>query len=190
MTTQITKVGRKGDNVIIHTVDHKNGDTVTSVLNSESKPVPEFDKSFADLGKYMCGLMGFPDDWTRDHHMTWLSVGQASDENSGKDTINAICSISVKLAKFAAPMNVNTPLLREKVAGIPSGGTFMPPKMLELVKTVIEHADDYLNGTRAQHELLPHAERGSKSAKAGGKKKMTDEEIAKGQAEHFGKTVN
>lgn len=176
MTTQITKVGRKGDNVIINFEDNRGGEVIKSQLVSDAKPTPEFDKAFADLGKYMCGVTGMADDWARDHTMLWLSIGVEKDDTETVERINAVTTPSIKLAKFAAPMTVNTPVMREKVSGVPGGGSFMPPKMLDLVKAVIEHAEEYLDGTRAQHELLPKAPRGSKKGSVPKKEEDDGEE--------------
>ena len=177
MTIQITKVGHKDDKTLVHSQEDKNGDTVKSELNSDAKPTPEFHEAMKKLGAYMCDHMGFPADWKRDHKCLYVHIGHESEKEK---RINAIVTINVKLEKFNNGITINSPVLREKLQGIPGGGSFMTPTMLELVKNVMVEGEKYMNGERAQHELLPKAERGSKRGK-----KHTFEETAQGQADAF-----
>lgn len=145
---KIVKIGHKSGTTHVNGVINMNGDTITRELVSDTPPNPEFFKSLDTLGAYMITLMGLPADFKDNQKCLWVSVGHEED-----DRLNAIITLSVKLDKFNAPMTINTPIMREKLAGSPGKG-FMTEKMLDLVKAVIKEADLYAKGERAQQELI------------------------------------
>lgn len=149
---RIVKVGLKDSKVIVNVEEEKNGDVLTTNLTSDQPPLPEFPKTFAELGKYMCGLMEFPDEWKANHKCTSISIGHEED-----DRLNAVVTMYVKLNKFNSGITINSPCLREKIQGAPGGGAFMPAKMLDLVNEIIAHAKAYMDGDRSQ-QVIPGTE--------------------------------
>ena len=145
---KIVKVGHKNATTFVHIEEEKAGDVVKTTLESDQPPNPEFTSALADLGKYMCGMMDFPDEWKAKHRCNSISIGYEED-----DRIHAVVTLYVELEKFPSGVVINTPCLLEKVAGKAGGGTFMPPKMLDLVKEVIAEGQKYYDGDRAQQTL-------------------------------------
>ena len=146
---KIVKVGSKHGKTFVHAEEDKGGDLVKITLESDQPANPEFHAALKELGKYMCGMLGFPTEWTASHQCTSLSIGHEED-----DRINAVVSIYVMLPKFNNGLAINSPCLREKVAGNAGGGSFMPQKMADLVADVMEEGHKYYDGDRAQQSLL------------------------------------
>lgn len=146
---KIVKVGHKNQKTTITCEEEKNGDVKTMTLTSDVPALPEFHEAMKELGKYMCDLLGVPADWKQKHTCNSVSIGYEEDER-----INTVVTIYVQLEKFNNGIVINTPCLREKVAGKSGGGNFMTPKMLDLVKSVREEALKYYDGERAQQTLL------------------------------------
>jgi hypothetical protein len=145
---KIVKVGHKSGKTFVHVEEDKAGDVLKTFLDSDQPANPEFHDALKNLGKYMCGLLGFPPEWTATHTCNQVSIGHEED-----DRINAVVTIYVALAKFNNGITINSPCLREKVVGASGGGAFMKPKMLELVQEVMNEGQKYYDGDRAQLPL-------------------------------------
>lgn len=146
---KIVKVGHKAGKTFVHAEEDKGGDVIKITLESDQPANPEFHDALKALGKYMCGMLGFPAEWTEQHTCNSVSIGHEED-----DRLNAVVSMYVTLAKFNNGLSINSPCLREKLQGKGGGGSFMPPKMLDLVKSVVDQGLKYYEGDRAQKELL------------------------------------
>jgi len=146
---KIVKVGSKNGKTFVHAEEDKGGDIIKITLESDQPANPEFHEALGELGKYMCGMLGFPSEWTAAHSCNSVSIGHEED-----DRTNAVVSMYVTLAKFNNGLSINSPCLREKVAGKAGGGSFMPEKMLDLVNEVVEQGLKYYEGDRAQQSLL------------------------------------
>ena len=145
---KIVKIGHKNSKTTVHGQEEKNGDVINMTLESDTPANPEFHTALKDLGKYMCDLLGCPAEWKQTHSCTSVSIGYEDD-----DRINAVVTLYIQLSKFNNGITVNTPCLREKLPGKGGGGQFMTPKMLDLVKEVIDEAQKYYDGDRAQLEM-------------------------------------
>ena len=177
-TLKIVKCGIKDSKVIVHAEEAITGDILKTTLESDAPPLPAFPNALSDLGAYMCDLMEFPKEWKNLHRCTSISIGH---EEDGR--LNAVVTLYVKLAKFNNGISINSPCLREKLAGTSGGGAFMTPKMLELVQAVITCGRAYMEGERSQVEM---------PLDANGKKKrgkLTAMETAQGQADVFAKEI-
>lgn len=146
---RITKVGSKKNKVFINAERIHNGETLSTSLACTDTANPEFYQSLLDLGKFMCTHMGMDADWKAQSKCISVAVNYEEDD----ERMGVIVTLNVKLTKFDKPIVINTPHLREKVEGKGGGGSFMPQKMLDLVKTVLREGQLYRDGERAQQEL-------------------------------------
>lgn len=153
MPAQITKISLKNADVHIITEEEKNGDTIKTDLDSDQPPNPEFGDAMTDLGLYMFNMMEFPKEWKEKAECRGLTINYEDD-----DRIGCIVTLYVPLAKFNGGVSINSPHLREKLPGTPGGGCFMPPKLVDLVKELRDEAQKYIDGDRAQRELLSDAD--------------------------------
>lgn len=151
---QITKISYSKGDITVRTEEQKNGDVIKTDIESDAPPNPEFTDALTDLGLYMCEMMDFPKAWKDKHECRGVAINYEEDERIG-----GVVTMYVPLAKFNAGIVVNSPHLREKVAGTAGGGNFMTPKMCELVKEMRAQAQKYIDGDRAQRELLKDGEK-------------------------------
>lgn len=145
-----TKIGIKKQVHICAEEDKSAGENIHHDCISSDMPLPGLPAALKELGDYMVGLLEAPADWKRYAKCTSVAIGHEED-----DRINVVVSLSVTLPKFPSPFNLNTPCLREKLAGKPGGGVFMSAKMYDLVQEVIGEGKKYYEGKRAQGSLLP-----------------------------------
>lgn len=170
---KIVKVGIKDSKVFVHAEEEIKGEVKKIMLDGDTPPLPEFPKAFGEVCKYMTEFMNFPDDWKG--KVTTVSIGHEEDKRK-----NVVVTMSVKMPNFVSPTTINTPVLREKIAGTSNGGAFMMPKLLELVEEVIKQGHLYLDGERGQVEMPLEEENGPRTNKKS--KKLTDKEVGEGQA--------
>lgn len=149
MPAQITKISLKDSDVHIVTEEEKNGDTIKTDLDSDQPGNPEFGDAFTDLGLYMADMMEFAKEWKNKSVCRSCTINYEED-----DRIGVVVTLFVPLAKFNGGVSISSPHLREKLPGTPGGGCFMPPKLVDLVKELRDEAQKYLDGDRAQRELL------------------------------------
>lgn len=157
---RITKVSHKNGDFHVRTEEESNGDVIKKDIESDTPANPEFTDALTDIGLYLCKMMEFPKEWTDKHECRSVTINYEEDDRMG-----VVVSLYVTLAKFSAGISINSPHLREKLAGTPGGGAFMPPKLVELVQEVIAQGQKYMDGDRAQRELLEDNKSGDKADK-------------------------
>lgn len=146
---RIVKIGHKNDLTTITQHEEKNGEARETVLKCDELPRPEFLAALDELGESMMDLLECPEKWYE--HFKTTSVSINYEEEDGRRGL--VVTLYIPLNKFNGGITINTPHMREQVKGSSGGGSFIPPKAIEQLDRLLEQAEKYYNGNRAQRKL-------------------------------------
>lgn len=110
---------------------------------------PELYKAMATLGKLMVERIR-QKDWIDDARLLGMSVDYSKDEH---ERMGMIATLYRPVNDMTGGLTVNTPRMLEKKEGA-SGGSFMSDDILNAVKTILRYAHDYIDGDRAQRDIV------------------------------------
>lgn len=122
-------------------------------LECPEGPRPSFKSALQGFAAFFLAIIGAPKEWEDKTVITGVSINYEDDGRRG-----IILTASRKCPYGAAPVAMNTPLLKESMdPAKETGPTYWLPKMEELVAVLEQEAEAYLNGDRAQVEMFDGA---------------------------------
>lgn len=149
------KKDKKTDKVTLEYQKKKADDSVDEfAFSSFDKPLPEFDTALLALRKYVLEICEYP---VNDDFLTRVTVTGVSFSYGGNEGVMGATLIAqLALKECNAPLNLNTPHLAEDFYNENGGSEkqLMPDNMAADLYKLINEAERYLYGERAQGELF------------------------------------
>jgi hypothetical protein len=149
------KKDKKTDKITLEYQKKKGDDSVDEfAFSSFDKPLPGFDLAMLALRKYVLQICEYP---VNDDFLTRVTVTGVSFSYGGnEDVMGATLIAQLALKECNAPLNLNTPHLAEDFYSENGGSEkqLMPVNMASDLDKLIDEAERYLQGERAQGELF------------------------------------
>jgi hypothetical protein len=149
----ITRV-KSGDKIHIEwQVETALGEVDDYSMTCSDKARPEFYQALNDLAPHVVQICELPKEYASGLsvigvRLTWTN-----------DIMGAVISAKKALMDCSSPLFLNTPHMPEKPYGESAGGSLLPEKTVEALDEVVEEAERYLKGERAQMSLFPAGEK-------------------------------
>ena len=146
---QFTKIKAtdKGVDIEWNTPAKKHSETsIDHVLKTKEPPHPDFVAALQAFKSEVLKLLELPAGYGKAMTVTGLALTHA------KDRVGVVITSQRKLDGCNSPFNLHTPHLQE-AGDDDSAGTWLSDDLLKLIGAVEKHAQDYIDGTRAQAEL-------------------------------------
>lgn len=141
----------KGKVRLEYEVKSKKGDMDEFYIACSDEPRPEFKDALAALKTDVLNMCELPEDY-----LTRISVNGVSFSYGGDaEVMGATISASMSLRKSNVPLNLNTPHKpSEPYAESGDGADLLDDECVERLERLIEEAEEYVGGRRAQGELF------------------------------------
>ena len=144
----ITKVKSTGDKVHIEyeqLSDSGLPDEYSITCNQKAKP--EFYLALNELAKHVLHICDLPKEYAEDLSVIGVSFSYRD------EIMGAVISARKMLLDCDSPLFLNTPHMPEKAYGKTAGNKLLPQKTVEALDELIQEAEAYVNGDRAQLKL-------------------------------------
>lgn len=148
---KLTKIQIKKSHVHIEFKEKEGEENYVTEFDCDAPANPEFPKALADLGKAMCDTMQFTEEQKNACTATSVALSYSADEHN---RMGVMVAMSMTLENFSGPLHFNTPLIKEKTEEGKGGGRVMSDSLRALVGVVIDEANKYMKGNRAQKKLF------------------------------------
>lgn len=125
----------------------EHGEVVESAIKNGEDPTPELANAVAALKDDVCEVLEFPKSYRDTFTMKGLSVSYDADGGMG------VTFTGSKTLKSGRATTINTPEMKERQDHEEKGSAFMADDLLAKVGEVLQHAEAYANGARAQTAL-------------------------------------
>jgi len=123
------------------------GEVVESAIKNGENPTPELCNALAALKEDVCEILEFQKAYRDTFTMKGMSVSYDADGGLG------VTFIGSKRLKSGKATTINTPEMKQRQDHEEKGAGFMTDDLMEKVGEVIQHAEAYANGARAQTAL-------------------------------------
>lgn len=163
MSRRITKVKYKKGHVEIHLEDHAQTVDKETVVKSTEKPHPDFELAFSALVGFVYDILELDRGCWGPMIVTGVSFSQA--EDSGVE--GAVLTFQVELDESNSPFCGNTPHLPFDQYSETGTSPVMPEDCVAQLEKVRKEAFSYMEGKKAQGELLLANAPDGKAAAAG-----------------------
>jgi hypothetical protein len=125
----------------------EHGEVVESAIKNGEGVTPELANAVAALKDDVCEILEFPKGYRDTFTMKGLSVSYGADGGRG------VTFTGSKKLKSGRATTINTPEIKERQDHEEKGTGFMTDELAGRVGEVIQHAEAYANGARAQTTL-------------------------------------
>ncbi|OFW44760.1 MAG: hypothetical protein A3J29_07950 [Acidobacteria bacterium RIFCSPLOWO2_12_FULL_67_14b] len=148
--TRFTKIAFNGQKVRLeyHVTRPGGGDPDEFVVNCSDKPLPSFMEALAALVADVLAICEFP----RSEASKFTVRGVALSYTDG--VMGAVLTALRALSTADAPLIINSPYLSEQPRESDPGGYRLPATTVRGLLTLIDEAERYLRGDRAQGSLF------------------------------------
>jgi hypothetical protein len=145
-----TKIKHTAGETTLEWQDSNAKESVSHSLNSHEDPRPEFKTALQALTAFVCGICELPLDYTDE--MTISSVTLTDHDTLGR---GCVVTALKKLSRAQSPLVLNTPHVTETPAA--DGQPALPGYAIDLLERLVDEAERYRKGERAQQDLFKAA---------------------------------
>lgn len=146
----IRKVKSANGVIIIRAEEQSGEEDIRRIeLESRAEPRPEFHEAMGGLISPAMTMIEAPGAW-----LTAATISGVSITHEDEGGIGAVVTILVPLECAPSPLVINTPYLTSVDNGSGAPRLLLPPALQQAVERVIDEAERYLGGDRAQGDLF------------------------------------
>lgn len=118
-------------------------------IDSAEPPKPMFNKVLQSLAPFVCDICDWPE-----KHVETIKVLSVHFKYAGaKMTMGANITATKKVSRTPSPLIVNTPFLSSEAKDKAGVTPHLPKDVVQILRSLINEAEDYLAGKRAQIKL-------------------------------------
>lgn len=143
----ITKVKLEAGRTKVFYTDESNAGRIQkeTVYSCSEDKHPDFQKALTDLAPLAISLLGLPVEYVNGVTVSGVSISENEHQGMG-----AVITLLKEIPGINSPFVMNTP----HVHNAEEGGSIMPTALRNQIKTLVDEAQAFVNGKRAQGNLL------------------------------------